>query len=223
MTYDELIQQYTYIHTHTHYGNCPNDNARALEAASMLLDRMHPGETVLDCSAGRGHFLQIMRHHGMQCSATEADPCLLERELYEYERWQLRYDELDKLVPRIWDAVVSIEVLEHLLTEDDVRAALRVLAMLTRRWLVVFVGLATSTWHGKDGELITLHYVVRDWTWWLGQIEEVATVLYHDVRNSSLMILAQITDSAEDVTKKRISLTGSSTMYRDTGGIGGAK
>jgi hypothetical protein len=197
MTHDELIPQYTHMHEHSHYGNCPNDSARAMAAAQQLLERMQPGDTVLDCSAGRGHFLEIMRRRGMQCSATEADPCLIGRELAEYETWQLRYDELGKLAPRQWDAVVSIEVLEHLLAEDEARAALRALAGLTRKWLLISVGLFESSWHGIDNELVKLHFVVKSWMWWLDQISEVATVLYEDVGNGSLMVLAKVIDTRE--------------------------
>lgn len=193
MTYDELVKHYSHMHEHSHYGNCPNDSARAMAAAELLLERLQRGDTLLDCSAGRGHLLQIMSRRGIQCAATEADLSLIVRELVDYESRHLRYDELGQLAPRQWDAVASVEVLEHLFTEDEVRAALLTLAGLTRKWLLVSVGLMESSWHGIEGELVKLHYVVRDTKWWLAEIAKVATVVTESVRYGSLMVLAEVT------------------------------
>jgi 2-polyprenyl-3-methyl-5-hydroxy-6-metoxy-1,4-benzoquinol methylase len=196
LTHDELIPHYSHIHANSKYGLCPNDHIRAQEVAEFLYSRLKPGQTVLDCSAGRGHLLRLMHARGVQCSATEADPYLIANDLKDFERWCLRYDQLETLQPRKWDAVVSTEVLEHLLSEDEARAAIRSLAALSARWLCLTIGVTESSWYsGLGGQDVQLHYVIRPGSWWVSEVAKVARIVdQHEQRiaNLSYVIFAEV-------------------------------
>lgn len=191
--YDALIHDYSYLHAMTNYGRCPNDKLRAKAIELFLATHMVPGQSVLDCSAGRGHLLHALTQRGLVCTATEADPYLVEHDLAPFAPQLLRYDELDTLAPEKWDAVVSCEVLEHLLTEDEVRAALRAMAALSRRWLCVTVGLTRSGWHVEGSRWQELHYVVRDADWWSAEVRRVATIVEEHANYSSWLMFAEVT------------------------------
>lgn len=191
MTYDEYIPHYTWLHTTSRYGYYPNDIARAQNVADFLLSRLSPVQSVLDCSAGRGVLLRMLQPHGVRCVATEADPWLCANDLKEFSPRCVRYDQLSTLQPEKYDAVVSIDVLEHLFSEDEVRAALRDLAALSMRWLCVSVGLTVSSWQCEHGETVKLHYVVQPAEWWDAEVLRVAVITHADTLHKSRMIFAE--------------------------------
>lgn len=192
MNYENIVNDYTLLHAMTNYGDCPNDRLRAEVVATWLGERLQPEAEVLDCSAGRGQFMELMYRRSMKCTATEADPYLCINRLSKWESFQLRYDQLGTLRPRQWDAVVSIEVLEHLPTETDARAALKALAALSRKWLCISVGLMPSQWRLPSFELVTLHYVVQTAEWWEAEVGKVARVLEARDAHGSHMMFCEV-------------------------------
>jgi cephalosporin-C deacetylase-like acetyl esterase len=186
------IKHYTWLHSTSQYGYCPNDLARALEVVLFLKAQLNRGQSVLDCSAGRGIALRFLAMEGIECHATEADPFLCEHELKAYTPHNIRYDELATLQPTKYDAVVSVDVLEHLFTEEAVAAALRDLAALSKRWLCISVGLTEAHWECERSEMVTLHHVVRPPIWWHDEVAKVATVIRHYTFHQSEIIFAEV-------------------------------
>lgn len=185
MTHDELLDHYAHLHERGIYGNTANDQQRAADAAELLGSVLSPGNSVLDCSAGRGHFARAMVARGYALTVTEADAYLCTHDLAGYNALLMRYSALPKLLPRQWDAVVSLDVLEHLLSEDEVREALGALAVLARRYLYVSVGTTVSAWTGADGKRVTLHHVVHPYAWWRTEVARVAPEIVYE-RESSI-------------------------------------
>jgi hypothetical protein len=186
------IKHYTWLHRTQRYGYCPQDLARATEVWHFLQPQLNPGQAVLDCSAGRGVLLRLLQPYGIECYATEADPFVVAHELQPFRPMLLRYDELAELRPATWDAVVSIDVLEHLYTEDAVRAALRDLAALSAQWLCVSVGLCPSSWTCERGEIVKLHHVVKPGEWWREEVARVAEIVRAYTFHASEMIFAEV-------------------------------
>lgn len=199
MTHDELIPHYTRLHADTNYGYYPMDYERASAIEQFLAARLALGATVLDCSAGRGLLVRALQQRGYVCTTTEADPYLVQHDLRQFTPQLLRYDQLDMLAPAQWDAVVSSDVLEHLLTEDEVRAALRALAARSRRWLCVTAGVTpSSAWRSADSVSMRLHHVVRRADWWRTEVARVATIVEEGAGSNSWYGFAEvITNGAE--------------------------
>jgi SAM-dependent methyltransferase len=97
--------------------------------------------TVLDASCGRGHLTERLWSLGYDVVATEVSPWLvqdLSRRLPKVRL--LSYADLGQFEARSFDAVISNDVLEHLPGPESL-AALAALRRLTRRFLLVSVGL----------------------------------------------------------------------------------
>jgi len=192
-SHDAVLPHYTYLHEHSEYGRMPGDYDRARHIAEFLLSRVRSGADVLDCSAGRGLLVRTLAERGLAVTATEADPYLVAHDLAPYDARCLRYDALDTLAPRQWDAVVSADVLEHLLTEAEVRAALRALAARSRRWLCVSVGVSRGSLWPVGGERTTrLHYVVRRGNWWSAEVARVARIVEEFGEAGSWFMFAEV-------------------------------
>jgi hypothetical protein len=184
MTHAEMMEHYSLLHAQSIYGNTANDRQRAADAAEALGSVLSPGNSVLDCSAGRGHFVRQMSARGYVCTATEADEYLCTHDLAEFAPKHIAYADLPSLLPQQWDAVVSLDVLEHLLSEDEIREALGALAVLARRYLYISVGTTQSAWAGVGGRRVTLHHVVRPYAWWSAEVARLGQIVYE--RESSI-------------------------------------
>lgn len=125
---------------------------------------------VLDASTGRGHLARTLMALGFDVEATEISPWLIEHELQDLNVQQLRYDQFDQLPSKRYDAVISNDVLEHLLDEAAVREAVREFKRLTKKWVLVSVGTKRRT-SGKYPEALKmscgpLHLFVPGPEWW---------------------------------------------------------
>lgn len=192
MSYETTIARYTEFHEQTRCGYLPEDLARACEAWYLLRPQLNPGQRVLDCSAGRGVLLRLLVPYDIHCTATEADPYLITHELAAYDPRYLRYDQLAQLQPHKWDAVVSMNVLQHLETVEEIAAALRDMAALSARWLCVCVDLSPSSWVGPRGEMVALHHILEPPEWWYEQVGGVATITRAYKYHTSYFVLAEV-------------------------------
>lgn len=193
LSHDTHILHYEYLQEHQNYGTHPTDAARAQEIACWVLSTLPPGARVLDCSCGRGLLLTMLRHHGYEVDGTEASRWEIENVLKPLGLpvRRLFYSELPTLPSANWDAVVSDDVLEHLFTEDEVRAALRELARMSRKVLCVTVGLNYAE-RVLDNARVVLHHVVRDPAWWVAEVARVASVQKHYQFRNSYVIFAEV-------------------------------
>lgn len=175
MTHDELIPVYEKLQREQRYGIGETDHSRAWEIGQYLICRLTRGATVLDASCGRGYLLVYMTACGMKITGTEASRVAVE-EAKHYDVRHLRYSELREAWPeQSFDAVVSNDVLEHLLSEEEALDAIEVLAGLSKTWLCFAVASHPAEWE-VDGRMVPLHHVIRPVEWWRDAIDCVCDI-----------------------------------------------
>ena len=179
-THKDWIKHYEYLQDHGKYGAHPIDLGRAVEMWAWITAQLNAPASVIDCSCGRGFLIKLLRDMGLVAEGTEASEYLVENVLKPMGLpvRRLFYAELDTLPAKNWDVVVSNDVLEHLFDEEEVRAALKELARMARRWLCISVGLRQAA-RSLGGKFVFLHHVVRPPEWWLEEVGKVADVVKH--------------------------------------------
>lgn len=150
---------------------------------------------VLDASCGRGHLSRDLVALGYAVVSTEVSSWLVEdlrRSLPDVRL--LDYARLGELPDAGFDAVISNDVLEHL-PEEEAIAALEALARLSRRHLLVSVGLG----HGavKYPEAIglgpmDLHLFCPGVSRWMDEICRVANVVRREQTRRTLWVFAEV-------------------------------
>jgi len=140
---------------------------------------------VLDASCGRGHLSERLLSLGYHVEATEVSPWLvqdLSRRLPKVRL--LAYADLGQLEARSFDAVISNDVLEHL-PEAEALAALAALRRLTRRHLLISVGLghgATNYPEALGLGRLDLHLFCPGATRWEKELQRVGRIV--DIRRT---------------------------------------
>jgi 2-polyprenyl-3-methyl-5-hydroxy-6-metoxy-1,4-benzoquinol methylase len=194
MKHEEFVAYYEYLQSNCGYGTHPIDLGRAVELHTWLTLQMPPGSSVLDCSCGRGFLLSLLRDSGYVIEGTEASAWEIENVL-EPRKIPVRrlfYSQLGTLPEASWDAVVSNDVLEHLFSPEEVRAALRELARITRKWICITVGLNHAT-RVINNERVDLHHVVQPASWWIAEVAAVSRVRHEYRFHNSHMIFSEVT------------------------------
>lgn len=160
------------------YGTHTDRDALFLDFLARRLPVRGEPRRALDASAGRGHLAYALAGLGHVVEATEYVPSALEalRVPPLAAKHLLAYGELGGLPAKSFDAVISNDVLEHLPAEEA-KPALKALAVLSRRFLLVSVGLG----HGakKYPEAlglgkVDLHLHCPGVAWWRKAYGEVA-------------------------------------------------
>jgi len=136
----------------------------------FLTKYLPEGGRILDASCGRGHLARTLKELGYSVVVTEISEWLIDNELDDLESHCLRYDELADLKSESFDAVISNDVLEHLLSKVDVVDAVDNLVNLSRKYVLISVG-TTNNPVRKYPEslgmnLRSLHLVVEKIAWW---------------------------------------------------------
>lgn len=193
LRHEEYIRHYEWLQEHNGYGTDPMDAGRAIELWNWIVLQLPRGATIIDCSCGRGFLVKLLRDYGYDAEGTEASEWLISQVLrprYLPVR-KLYYSELGTLPSAAWDAVVSNDVLEHLFTEDEARAALCEFARMSRKWLLITVGLARSN-HIVKGNVVPLHHIVQSPEWWVGEVSAVAQIRAEYTYHASHVIFAEV-------------------------------
>ena len=175
MTHDELIPIYERLQSQG-YGSNQTDAMRAHHIVDWLKDQTPRPTTLLDASCGRGQVLVQAKVNQIEPEGTEASGWLIENELAKlYTVHHLRYSELRTLGESRYDAVVSNDVLEHLLSEDEATDAIAALASLARLYLC-FAVCSKMAQRNVDGQRVILHNLIRPTEWWRTAIGHVCEI-----------------------------------------------
>ena len=118
------------------YGSETTRDPRFIEFVSKNLPI---GSTVLDASCGRGHLARSLLKLGYTVEVTEISKYLMVTDLADLKAHNLTYDEIGSLGRR-FDAVISNDVLEHLINWRMVDQSLSALASLSKKFLLISVG-----------------------------------------------------------------------------------
>lgn len=197
-TVAQQIELYEYIYKHGHKANHGKhgmlgpyavEKDRNKLFVNWLKSMLPPRSRILDASCGRGMLIKDLRgvkhetKKGWDVEGTEISSWLISNELTWFTCHCLTYDQLDQLPEKSYDAVCSMEVLEHLLDEDAVDDALTKLARLTRKFLLISCGLGygpTKKYPVALGlDTGPLHTVVRSMKWWHERLSRHVRVLKH--------------------------------------------
>jgi 2-polyprenyl-3-methyl-5-hydroxy-6-metoxy-1,4-benzoquinol methylase len=160
------------------YGTHTNRDAQFIAALAQLLPPN--GQDVLDASCGRGHLLKELIRIGYNAHGTEFVEYLVRGELKNLPVELLAYDELQRLGENRFDAVVSNDVMEHMVDEEAAYVAARNLCHISRRYVMVSVGRGIARKYPDALKLAVrqLHFVVKEIEWWLDLFGNYMRVIY---------------------------------------------
>lgn len=103
-----------------------------------------PVGRLLDIGCGRGEILSYAASLGHTVTGTEIVESLIGGDIDgPFDAWDIPYEDAS------FDAVICLDVLEHLLPEDGL-ATLREMARLTRSCLLVSISNRPSVWDGEE-------------------------------------------------------------------------
>jgi len=185
MTHDELIPCYEKLQAEG-YGQLPMDYTRAEHIYKYISENVPTGSKVLDASCGRGHLMQLLVQGDYDATGTEASRWLIDNVLTPYTVYELRYSELSSLEEK-FDVVVSNDVLEHLLTEEEAVTAMEDLCALSRKWFCFAIACHPAT-RMIDDKQVPLHNLIRPIDWWLVHIKKLCHIEeQHKLGNTNMI------------------------------------
>jgi ubiquinone/menaquinone biosynthesis C-methylase UbiE len=125
-----------------------------------VMDVLRYGEmrdSILDVGCGRGEILQLCRAMGFRlCRGVEAVPALVDNEMVMHGyAWSLPYNSNQ------FETVICIDVLEHLLRGDEIRA-IRELGRVARKRIIITASNMSSV-YPEIGELHINRRVYDEW------------------------------------------------------------
>lgn len=173
------------------YGTAPMDVTRAEKIRDFITKNLSRG-SVFDASCGRGHLVWMLKEQGYVVSCSEASKWLIDNVLSEFSLpiYNVRYDQLDTLRSDMFDVVVSNDVLEHLFDVNEVRAAMGDLCRISKRFVLVSVGLNYAKRQIK-GKTVHLHHVVKPVTWWRKLYSEFCTITEDFTHRNSYFVFGE--------------------------------
>lgn len=194
MNHDTMIPVYDRLYAESAYGITSKRRLRVI--ADWIVEHVPRGASCLDASCGRGYLLGYLTGKGYQMEGTEASGVLVENDLRHYVVHHLRYSELSDLGEKRYDVVISSDVLEHLLSEEEVRQALTDLAALSRSYLCLTASRSSGTarrWLGQpEGRVTRLHHVVKPFAWWDAEVARVCDVSFRYEHRSCLSLFGVV-------------------------------
>lgn len=145
------------------------------------------GSSIHDAGCGRGYILAELLRIGYDATGSDCAASLFYQELKDLPAKMIAYADLQVLGFESFDAVVSNDVLEHLVDEDAVENGIENLVSITKDWLLVSVGTRPVRNYPvtHDLEVMDLHRVVRGGPWWQKKFSKhVDNVWTHEGRAS---------------------------------------
>lgn len=143
------------------------DYGRALNPSFKLVTNALPRfkksgvESVLDVGCGRGRLLDLLEDHGFRVSGTEVIKCLIENDLKQWNVYSVEAHHFASQVGQ-HDLVVCIDVLDHLVNEEEAVTALRELFKAAKIAILVVVNSESKQRTLKCSD-----------TWWIGHISSI--------------------------------------------------
>jgi SAM-dependent methyltransferase len=156
---------------------------------------------VLDASCGRGHLLMQFKELGWDCEGTELSSWIIENSLKRIgvPIHNLSYDDLNQLPESSFDVVCSNDVLEHLVTEQQIDNAFRNFAFLSRDLVAMTIATGgntvnyTTAMNIRIGKRpLDLHQTVRPGAWWISMIEKHLTVTTAKKLKKRIFVMAKV-------------------------------
>jgi len=187
--YNELIDMYNALYDQNEVPYAP-ECRRTKHYARWIHCNLPPGARILDVGCGRGDILKALLGMGYEAEGTEVASCLLEPG-GDLEGLPVRIESvLDLDDEAIYDAVICSDVLEHLLTVDDVKDAYARLCRASKKCVLISAGFKQSS-HRFNGKKHRLHFVIEDIYWWMSLFEAICKTKWVGVRKHSILIFGE--------------------------------
>jgi SAM-dependent methyltransferase len=145
-----------------------------------------PKGSVLDASCGRGHLLRSLVKMGYEARGTEIVEWLKKEDLSGLDVDILDYDGLPSLGENRFDAVISNDVLEHLVDEEMVERAIRNLCFVSKRYVLISAGTKNARKYPAACNLPipNLHLIKHKADWWKETVSKYVDVSHEEITRS---------------------------------------
>jgi 2-polyprenyl-3-methyl-5-hydroxy-6-metoxy-1,4-benzoquinol methylase len=189
---------YSYIYSHAIpnkglYGGSPRREGIIMEFIRKYCDT---SMSIIDLSCGRGHLLRWLLASGYKACGTEIADSLMQPggELYGLPVRKVYYKDLVlDYPPANFDLIVSNDVIEHLADEECVECAIRDMAYLSKKYVVISTGgMRAARNPFPELGLNNLHTVVKPKEWWINIISKYLDVFQSFEAAGSLFIFGKI-------------------------------
>lgn len=160
------------------YGMATSRNPRFM----AFLENIDPKPvTVHDAGCGRGSVLTELLSRGYKATGSDCAESLFSQELKDLPAKCITYDNLREYGEDQFDAVISNDVLEHLVDENAVDRAISNLHFIAKDWLLFSVGTRHARNYPSTHRLgiSDLHQVQHDGGWWRSKFEPYMEEVYH--------------------------------------------
>lgn len=168
---DAVKKTYNLLYTTATLNQTPYGYGRNRESSFIRYIREYVpvGASVFDAGCGRGQIIKWLNMAGYKAFGCEiADELFKEgRDLHKQPVTYATYDDLASWDKDQFDVVISNDVLEHLLDEDEARRGYGNLVGISKQFVLVSVGLRNchNPFHKETG-LKELHSIVMPKKWW---------------------------------------------------------
>lgn len=157
---------YERLYGETLYGSGAGPQDRAKLFLDWIASNIPNEALILELGAGRGILARGLIAGLYRYVGTELCDCLIERDLSGLTIVKAHASDLSDLwKDGHFDVTVASDVLEHLEDEKAVREAFWQLVRLSKKWVLISVGLSASI-ATELGEPVNLHPVIRSFDWW---------------------------------------------------------
>ena len=180
-----------YEHTSPGYGK---SGKRTPIVCDYISKRLPKGSSVLDASCGKGTIIRRLIDLGYKAEGTEMCDFLFKRDLVGLKVRKLFYSELGQVDSNSFDAVLSMDILEHLQSEGEIEDALLNLVRISKKYLLVAVGIGESRPVRLENKVPDneIHFILRSKDWWREKISSHIRIKKEFQVKQSPMFLGQI-------------------------------
>ena len=150
---------------------------------------------VLDASCGRGHLARELTKLGYHVDVTEVSPALVESLKAEFPSARVMdYAYLALMDAKSYDVVISNDVLEHL-TENEALASLEFMRNVSRRWILISVGLGRGAIKYPEAlglGPVDLHLFTPGAARWERELQRIGRIAYFEKNRRTLWAFLEV-------------------------------
>ena len=174
---------YRELYSRSDYGRYANGSARLDKVAEWVTANVPENTDVLDYGAGRGYLIRkLLPLNRYRLHAWDSCAWLRENDLAELTGAVLFYLPPGFEGQMKFDCVVCSDVCEHMPNETAALALLDRIVGLSRKYVIVTIGIGRSNARGNIPSLdVELHSVRHNEKWWRGHIAQRVDIVAEEM------------------------------------------